>query len=187
MAPSKSGDCMVFGAPPRTRNASAARRGRKGRAPQGPARDGFTLEGRGAADTLAVPTEARLHPKTGWFLVERGAHTQLRIVECASPILPAIKEAQDGHVRISDGEGDGDAALKPNDAKTGTHIIAHRPPLSGMLESTDIGFNARKIALRHRGRSRVGNVIIQGQKIGPRFGRQDDRATFHGRSFIRLA
>lgn len=41
----------------------------------GPARDRrgtrFTLEGRGAADTFAVPIEARLHPKTEWFLVKR--------------------------------------------------------------------------------------------------------------------
>ncbi len=102
-------------------------------------------------------------------------------------MLPAAKEAKDDHVCIRHGEGDGDAALKANDAKPRTHIIAHRAPIRGVLEATDMGFNARKIALRHHRRSRVGDVIIQCQKIGPRFGRQNDRATFHERSFIRLA
>lgn len=49
----------------------------------GPVRDRrgtrFTLEGRGAADTFAVPIEARLHPKTIWFLGERGAPTCERL------------------------------------------------------------------------------------------------------------
>lgn len=98
--PSKSGDRMVFGASAsRTcpiRRIDAAIKG-------GPVRDRrgtrFTLEGRGAADTFAVPIEARLHPKTIWFLVERGAPTRERL-DFFHLNLARLRPSRDGRARL---------------------------------------------------------------------------------------
>lgn len=124
---------------------------------------------------------------------ERGYRCPLRVCgvtgtnllsQIVLPVLPAVKQTQDGNGLIGYHECDGDAPLEADDAEAGSDVIAGMAALRCQVEPAAIAFEPFDIGYCDM-RARLGaDPLIERKQIRARFRRKDNVAGFQADSSV---